>query len=177
MAITMTDKEPAVEIIRSVRRKKTIQARQDGNKLKIYLPAGLSKQEEAKWIEKIKAKVEKKSLKKELNDDQYLQKRFSEFNNKYFGGQLSINSIRYVTNQNTRSGSCTPARGTIRISHKLADMPIWVLDYVIMHEMTHLLYPDHSKRFWNKVNEYRYTERARGFLICRGMEDNNGSDK
>lgn len=146
MAITMTDKEPTVEIIRSTRRKKTIQARQDGNKIKIYLPAGLSKQEEAQWIEKIKAKVEKKSLKKELNDDQYLQKRFSKFNNKYFDGQLSVNSIRYVTNQNTRSGSCTPASGTIRISHKLADMPIWVLDYVIMHEITQLVYPDHSKR-------------------------------
>ena len=84
----MTDKEPTVEIIRSARRKKTIQARQDGNKLKIYLPAGLSKQEEAQWIEKIKAKVEKKSLRKELNDDQYLQKRFNDFNNNYFGGQL-----------------------------------------------------------------------------------------
>jgi predicted metal-dependent hydrolase len=173
----MTDKELTIEIIRSDRRKKTIQGRQDGNKLKIYLPSGLTKQEEAQWIEKIKAKVDKKRFKNELNDDQYLQNRFNEFNNKYFGGHLSINSIRYVTNQNTRRGSCTPAKGTIRISHKLAGMPKWVLDYVIMHEMSHLVYPDHSKRFWKKVNEYKYTERARGFLICRGLEDTNGPDK
>ena len=175
IAIQMTDKELTVEVIRSARRKKTIQAKQEGNKLKIYLPAGLSKSEEAQWIEKLKAKIETKRLGRELNNDQYLEKRFNEFNDKYFGSQLSVNSIRYVTNQNIRSGSCTPAKGTIRISHKLAEMPNWVLDYVIMHEMTHLLYPDHSKRFWNKVNEYRYTERARGFLICRGIEDNKGS--
>ena len=79
IAIIMTEKELSVEVIRSARRKKTIQARQDGNKLKIYLPAGLSKHEEAQWIEKIKTKVDKKRLRRELNDDQCLQKRFNEF--------------------------------------------------------------------------------------------------
>ena len=68
-------------------------------------------------------------------------------------------------------GSCTPNKGTIRVSHKLLDMPTWVLDYVIMHEMTHLVYPNHSKEFWVKVGEYKFTERARGFLMAKGMED------
>ena len=45
------------------------------------------------------------------------------------------------------------------------ERPVGVLDYVLMHEMTHLLYSNHSKEFWKKVNEYKYTERARGFLI------------
>jgi predicted metal-dependent hydrolase len=116
-------------------------------------------------------KVAKKNLSKKLNDDDYLMSRFNEFNKRYFDNKLRVNSIEFVTNQNTRRGSCTPAKGTIRLSHKLNDMPKWVLDYVIMHEMAHLVHPDHSRRFWQKVNEYRYTERARGFLICRGMED------
>jgi predicted metal-dependent hydrolase len=167
----MTENELTVEVIRSTRRKKTIQAKVVDGKLVVYVPAGLSKKEESEWIEKMRDKVTKKRLRKDLNNNDYLKSRFNEFNKRYFNNQLKVNSIEYVTNQNTRSGSCTPVKGTIRLSHKLADMPKWVLDYVIIHEMAHLVYPDHSKNFWQKVNEYRYTERARGFLICRGLED------
>lgn len=169
--VSMTEEELAVEIIRSSRRKKTVQAKLVGDKLIVYLPDGLNKNEEADLIEKMRDRLKKKRLREQLNDNNYLKNRFNEFNKRYFNGQLKLKSIEYVTNQNMRSGSCTPVKGTIRISHKLADTPGWVLDYVIMHEMTHLLYPDHSGKFWDKVNEYKYTERARGFLICRGMEE------
>jgi predicted metal-dependent hydrolase len=169
--LNMTENELTIEVVRSIRRKKTIQAKMVGEKLVVYLPIGLSKKEESEWIEKMRDKVTKKRLRKELNNEDYLTSRFNTFNKRYFNNKLKVHSIKYVTNQNTRSGSCTPVRGTIRLSHKLADMPKWVLDYVIMHEMAHLVHPDHSKKFWQKVNEYRYTERARGFLICRGMED------
>ena len=167
----MKDKEVSIEVIRSSRRKKTVQAKLDGDTLIVYLPAGLSTEEESELIDTMREKAEKKRLRRSLNNEEYLIKRFNEFNKRYFNGTLVINSIRYVTNQNRCSGSCTPVKGTIRISHKLADMPGWVLDYVIMHEMTHLIYPDHSKKFWDKVNEYQYAERARGFLICRGMDE------
>lgn len=160
-----------LKIIRSSKRKKTISAKIVGETLLVYLPLGMSREEEDKWVLRMKKKVEAKRLKKQFNSDNYLQKRFNEFNKKYFEGKLSAKSIKFVTNQNKVSGSCTPAKGCIRISHKLAGMPKWVLDYVIMHEMAHLLHPNHSKTFWSKVNEYKYAERARGFLICKGMEN------
>jgi len=159
-----------VKIIRSARRKKTISAKIAGETLEVYLPLGMSKEAEAAWVLKMKKKIEAKKFKKQLDSDNYLQKRFAEFNKKYFEGKLSAKSIKFVTNQTTVSGSCTPAKGCIRISHRLASMPRWVLDYVIMHEMVHLLHPNHSKFFWSKVNEYKYAERARGFLMCKGME-------
>lgn len=165
------EKKLSIEVIRSHRRKKTVQARMDGDRLIVYLPAGLNRKEEDQLIEEMKQKIEKRQLRKQLNDDIYLRNRADELNRRYFGNRLRISSIRYVTNQNKRSGSCTPVDGSIRISHKLAQMPEWVLDYVIMHEITHLVHPDHSRQFWEKVNEYKYAERARGFLICRGMED------
>lgn len=169
--LSMTDNELVVKIVRSTRRRKTVQAKLVGEKLVVYLPTGLSRKEESEWIDKMRQKMHTKRLRAQLNNDDYLKLRFDEFNKKYFNNQLTIRSIEYVTNQNTRNGSCTPAKGTIRLSHKLADMPKWVLDYVIIHEMAHLIYPDHSRKFWDKVKEYRYTERARGFLICRGMDD------
>lgn len=168
--LNMMNDELAVQVIRSKRRKKTVQAKMDGNRLVVYIPAGLDEKEESDLIRKMMTKIENKRTRKTLNDDNYLEKRANELNKKYFNGRLAIHSIKYVTNQNTRRGSCTPARGSIRISHELAEMPKWVLDYVIMHEITHLEHPDHSRKFWNKVNEYKYTERARGFLICKEIE-------
>ncbi len=151
-----------VKIIRSADRKKTVQARIVGGTLQIHLPLGLHREEERKIIEEMKEKIEKRNQKKQMNKDDYLIKRFSEFNNRYFQGKLKVNSIEFVTNQERTNGSCTPNRGTIRLSHKLLEMPKWVLDYVLMHEMTHLVHPNHSKEFWAKVGEYQYTERARG---------------
>ena len=90
-------------------------------------------------------------------------------NRRYFGGKLTWQSIRYVTNQNKRFGSCTPSHGTIRISHRVSEMPAWVRDYVLVHELAHLVEPNHSRAFWDLVNRYPKTERARGYLIAIGM--------
>ncbi|HEX9547627.1 MAG TPA: M48 family metallopeptidase, partial [Acidimicrobiales bacterium] len=79
-------------------------------------------------------------------------------------------SIAWVNNQEWRWGSCTPADGAIRISSRLAAEPPWVLDYVIVHELAHLHIPRHDAAFWALVNRYPKAERARGFLIARGLE-------
>lgn len=167
-----------IKVIRSMNRKKTIHARMIGEILEVHLPSGLDCEKERKIIEEIKQKIEKKKQKKQINIDNYPMQRFNEFNDIYFQGKLKVNSIQFVTNQERVNGSCTPTRGTIRLSHRLLEMPRWVLDYVIMHEMTHLMYPDHSREFWTKVAEYKLTERARGFLMAKGMEqmENNGTE-
>ena len=73
-------------------------------------------------------------------------------------------TVRWVTNQNSRWGSCTPAEGSIRLSHRLQGMPEYVIDYVMLHELAHLLVPDHGPHFWKLLESYPRTERARGFL-------------
>ena len=73
-------------------------------------------------------------------------------------------SVRWVTNQNGRWGSCTPADRTIRLSHRLRNMPDWVIDYVLVHELAHLVVPHHNSRFWELVARFPRTERARGYL-------------
>lgn len=77
-------------------------------------------------------------------------------------------AIRWVSNQERRWGSCTPADRTVRISDRVAAFPRWVLDYVIVHELAHLSEPGHDAAFWSLVERYPLTERARGYLIAKG---------
>ena len=104
-----------------------------------------------------------------FGSDADLQARAERCNRAYFGGTLNWRSIRFVGNQNGRFGSCTPAHGTIRISDRLAQVPDFVLDYVVVHELAHLLEPNHSPRFWELV--YRY-DRGRA---SQGLPDGLGS--
>ena len=160
--------------MRSARRRRTISARLIQGELVIYLPDSFSKQEETIWVERMVERVRLKELRQGLSDEDGLGRRARELNRRYFEGKLHWASIRYVTNQNGRYGSCSPRSRTIRISHKLAEMPRWVLDYVLVHELAHLVRADHSAAFWRLVNRYPLTERARGFLIARGLDGDSG---
>jgi hypothetical protein len=166
----MQDKN--VKIIRSKNRKRTISARFVGDEIHVYLPYDMQPHEEEKYVKDMLAKLEKRTRKLEMNKESgYLVKRANEINKNFFNGKLNFESIKYVTNQKSKFGSCTPARGTIRISDKIAGMPQWVIDYVIIHELSHLIEPNHSKNFWNTVNRYKYAERAIGYLLAKSMDD------
>jgi predicted metal-dependent hydrolase len=58
----------------------------------------------------------------------------------------------------------------IRISHQLAPMPRFVLEYVVMHELAHLIEGNHGPKFWKLVNQFPHTERARGYLMAMGLK-------
>jgi predicted metal-dependent hydrolase len=157
-----------VTIVRSTRRKRTIQTKYAQGRLWIYLPAGMSPAVEQKWIDRMIKRNQRRDQKHTVKQsDTWLLQRAQKLNQMYFAGVLEF-SITFVTNQHSRFGSCTSVDRTIRISEKVKTMPSWVLDYVIIHELAHLLYPDHSKNFWEKVNQYKYAERAKGYLIAVG---------
>jgi len=159
---------PQVTIVRSLRRKKTIQTKYAQGHLWIYLPAGMRQKEETKWVERMIQRHERCAQKRKIKKSEpWLLQRAQELNKKYFDGALDF-SISFVTNQNSRFGSCTSVDKTIRISERVKTMPSWVQDYIIIHELAHLIYPDHSKNFWEKVNQYKYAERAKGYLIAVG---------
>ena len=54
---------------------------------------------------------------------------------------------------------------TIRLSERIQGMPAWVVDYVIVHELAHLLEPGHDEAFWGWVDHYPHAERAKGYLL------------
>lgn len=160
-----------VRIVRSERRQRTISARLEAGVLIVRLPAGMPAEQEQEWVERMRQRVLGRRRNDELNSDGALRERADELNRTYFGGTLRIADIRYVPNQDARWGSCTTNQGTIRISDRLADVPAWVRDYVIVHELAHLVRPDHSPAFWRLVQRYKLTERARGYLMALGLDD------
>ena len=158
-----------IQVIRSAKRKKTVSAKVKDGVLIVRAPATITTEELDPIIANLQTRLQKKAS-LTPDDDDSLQKQANELNQTYFGGKLTWHSIRYVTNQNGRFGSCTPSRGTIRLNHRLATMPDWVRAYVIVHELAHLLEANHGPRFWQLVNRYPLTERARGYLMAIGLE-------
>lgn len=158
-----------VKIVRSPQRAKTVSARAVDGVFVVQAPAHMSDADLQPVVDKLLARWQRRQQKNSLDDDA-LERRAGELNRQYFGGKLQWQSVRWVSNQNSRHGSCTPSQGTIRISHRLAAMPAFVRDYVLVHELAHLLEANHGPRFWRLVNQYPRTERARGYLMAAGLE-------
>ena len=159
-----------IEVRRSSRRKKTISAEVVGGALIVSVPERLSRAEEQEWVAKMTTRLSEQRRRDRLNDDGALARRARDLAARYLGS-VSFHDIAWVSNQKSRWGSCSIDDRSIRLSLALADYPGWVRDYVIVHELAHLIVPDHSEAFWQLVNRYPLTERARGFLIAKGMEE------
>lgn len=152
-----------VRVVRSKRRTKTVSATMDGAVLVLRIPARMSRSEEARWVEHMREKLLSKRARHQANrSNEALEIRARRLAKDYFGN-LEF-TIDWSKRQNQRWGSCTPADQTIRLSENLKDFPDYVIDYVIIHELAHLLIPDHSPAFWQLLARYPLTDRARGFL-------------
>jgi predicted metal-dependent hydrolase len=152
-----------IEVRRSRRRRRTVSAYRENGRTIVLIPARFTRAEEKQWVATMVAKLEKGDQRRRPSDTQ-LAKRAADLSQRHLGGLAKPSSIRWVSNQNSRWGSCTPADGTIRISARVKGMPAYVLDYVVLHELAHLLAPGHGPEFWSLLESYPRTERARGYL-------------
>ncbi len=152
-----------VEIVRSDRRKRTLQASIVDGTIRVRVPAGLSHDEERVLVDKLVARVRRKATSDGVDLGQRARSMARRF------GLPEPDHISWSDRQNSRWGSCTPADGTIRISNRVATMPKFVLDYVVLHELAHLEVPGHGDDFQAIVSRYEFTERARGYLMAMGQ--------
>lgn len=159
-------REPLVEVRRSERRHRTVAAYREGERIVVLIPSQFSRAEESAWVDKMLARLAARD-RRTARSDAELMSRARQLAARYlddFGdGALPV-GVRWVSNQRGRWGSCSPDDRTIRLSERLRDMPTWVADYVLFHELTHLVVPNHSAEFWEIVSRYPKTERARGYL-------------
>jgi predicted metal-dependent hydrolase len=155
----------AVEVIRSARRRKTVEARLGGGVLEVRVPARMSRRDEEQSVREMVDRFERKRC-ASLVDVEARARLLARRHD-----LPSPTGVRWVENQRTRWGSCTPETGEIRVSVVLAGYPRWVLDYVLVHELAHLVEANHSARFHELVHRYPKAERAEGFLIAKGLGD------
>jgi predicted metal-dependent hydrolase len=154
-----------VEVIRSAKRRKTVSASIVGGKVVVRMPTYMTKAEEEEYVVTLVARLERQR-RSEVVD---LPTRARTLALRY--GLPEPSSIRFVSNQSQRWGSCTPSTGEIRLSDRIASFPQWVLDAVIVHELAHLVHLGHTPDFWELANRYPKTERAYGFLIAKQLTD------
>lgn len=152
-----------VEIRRSTRRRRTVRAYREGDKTIVLMPAHLTRAQEAEHVRDLLQRLDRRE-KRAAPSDEALARRATELSDRWLDGRAVPASVRWVTNQNSRWGSCTSADRSIRLSHRLQGMPDEVVDYVLLHELAHLIEANHSKRFWALLSEFPHAERARGFL-------------
>jgi hypothetical protein len=136
--------------------------RKDG-KVIVMIPARFTRAEETEWVDTMLGKLERTGLRGRRTDEQ-LMKRAKELSREYLNNKAQPSSVRWVDNMNSRWGSCTTGERTIRLSERLQTMPVWVVDYVLLHELAHLLEPSHNARFWHWVDKFGRSERAKGYL-------------
>ena len=73
-----------------------------------------------------------------------------------------------ISSAKKRWGSCA-SPGRLCFAYRLVLAPLWVLDYVVAHEVSHLLHKNHGKRFWKKVEVlYPKYKNARTWLHTHG---------
>lgn len=159
-----------VQVIRSPRRRKTVEARQVGDVLRVSIPANMTRVDEEHWVAEMLRRARRREETKTIDIEERacaLARRF---------GLPVPASARWVDNQRWRWGSCTPEDRSVRISNRLAGLPAWVLDYVVVHELAHIAIASHDESFWELVNRYPRAERARGYLIAKGEDDSECDD-
>lgn len=161
--VPAADGLPALELVRSTRRRRSATAFIRDGRIVVQLPAGLPPAREADLVRQLVDRVSGAARARAAGGDGALAARAAELADTYLDG-VRPDSVAWSLRMKQRWGSCTPGTGTIRISQELAAFPAYVLDYVLVHELAHLKVPDHSAAFHALVDRFPDAERARGFL-------------
>ncbi len=159
---------PEIEVRVSTRRRKTSEAKWVGGRIVVSVPAHLNlatRQKTVDWL--VERLMTRHRFQSTHGDDQLLE-RAIELSDRYLVGARP-KSVRWVTNQSARWGSCSWYKGEIRISHRLQTVPGWVLDSVLVHEVAHLTHHDHSRAFHALANAYPRHKEAGLFLAGYGL--------
>ncbi|HWS45887.1 MAG TPA: M48 family metallopeptidase [Acidimicrobiia bacterium] len=159
-----------IELVRGTRRRKHVEAVLIGEHLRVSFPRWMSLTEARQAAEELAERMRRRVDPAAID----LAARTRRLAGQY--GLPRPRSVRWVDNMRQRWGSCTPEDGTVRVSSRLAAYPAWVLDYVLVHELAHLLVPSHGPAHDEVVDRYPYAERARGFLIAVDLDPNEGDD-
>jgi predicted metal-dependent hydrolase len=158
-----------VEVRRSARRKRTLTVFREQGRLVALVPARLTAAQERSLLPPLVERfLQRESRRTMPVSEDGLGERARRLYDTYLaqraGAPLPPFSVRWVENQQRRWGSCSSDSGSIRLSSRLRTMPLWVSDYVLLHELAHLFVPSHSAEFHRLLAGYPDLARAQAFL-------------
>ena len=132
--------------------------------LELLVPDSMPLSERAHWAEVMSRRLQRRAERSRPSDERLLG-RARMLNERHFDGALRWTSIGFADMERLW-GSCTFTNGAIRIAKRAAALPDWVLDYLVVHELAHLVHSDHGPDFHELENRYPLTERAKGYLLA-----------
>ncbi len=146
------------------KRVKNINVRLVGNQLRVSAPRWVSAAELDEAIRTLARRLVRRERARQVNgthDALELARKVA----RRFPKPPKIVEARFSTQQSARWGSYSTRTRTIRLSAALRQMPAWVLEAVVAHELAHVSHPDHSPSFWALLREVcPQTDRAKAFL-------------
>jgi len=162
-----------VEVRRSARRRRTVSWRREGTTVVVSIPATMSRAEERHWVDEALRRLERRDARRRPGrraGDADLADRADALARAHLdpiapeGAWPRPASVRWTRPMRTRWASCTPVDATIRVSERLREVPGWVLDHVLVHELVHLREAHHGPAFRAAEAAYPRSERAIGYL-------------
>jgi predicted metal-dependent hydrolase len=165
----MVDME--IELVRGTRRRKYVEAVLVGDRLRVSFPYWMSVAEAQITAEELAERMRRRTDSAAIDVAPRARRLAREHDLPH------PRSVRWVDNMRQRWGSCTPEDGAVRVSSRLAGYPTWVLDYVLVHELAHLVEANHGPAHDALVDRFPFAERARGFLIAIDLDPDRGDDE
>lgn len=154
---------PEIEVRRSTRRRRSVAAHREAEMTVVVVPERMSVREVTKHALALHERLLKRTARRRPSDAQLLA-RAKRLRREHLPEVPEPRSVSWSTQQNQRWGSCTPADAAIRLSSRMQDMPQYVIDYVLIHELSHLAHADHGPEFHALVARYPDTDRAYAYL-------------
>jgi predicted metal-dependent hydrolase len=159
-----------IELVRGTRRRKHIEAALVGDRLRVSFPSWMSLADAQEAAEELAERMRRRIDPARID----LATRARRLAREH--GLPRPKKVQWSGHQLQRWGSCTPEDATIRVSSRLAAFPWWVLDYVLVHELAHLLVEHHGPAHDALVNRFPLAERARGFLVAKDLDPDDPDD-
>jgi hypothetical protein len=159
-----------IELVRGTQRRKHVEAVLIGDRLRVSFPRWMSVDEAQVTAQELAERMRRRTDSSAIDIAARARRLAREH------ALPRPRSVRWVDNMRQRWGSCTPEEGTIRVSSRLAAYPSWVLDYVLVHELAHLVVASHGPAHDVLVDRFSLAERARGFLIAVDLDPDEGDD-
>jgi predicted metal-dependent hydrolase len=159
-----------IELVRGTRRRKHIEASLVGDRLKVSFPSWMTLADAQEAAEELADRMRRRIDPARIDVATRARRLAREY------GLPRPKKVQWSGHQLSRWGSCTPEDATIRVSSRLATFPSWVLDYVLVHELAHLLVEHHGPEHDVLVNRFPLAERARGFLVAKDLDPGDPDD-